>query len=160
MQSVFLLLYLDSDLLREVKTTPQVIDGNDLAFEGVALLIAEFAELVAVDTPFEGKGVLGEDGCCVFGIVANPLAVDLYLSSRNVEDDTFVITLAQISSLAQTDGGWQFFWHEVLQEESRRIHQDEWLGFRMTITDIIRISIAIQVESDMVSELSRRPNHI
>ena len=124
-----------------------VVDGGDNACNGVALLVAELAEEVAIKPPFKGERILGEDEVFVIVVIADPLAVDLYLSTRDVEDKTVIIALTQSNVLAPADSDRQTLWHQVFQEEARRIHQNQ--GLRL-----------IPVESDIVSEVCRRPDHI
>ena len=74
---------------------PLVIDHEDLAREGVALLVARLAEKVAVKSPLEGHGILGEEEVCVIVTVGDPLAIDEDLSARDVEDDAMIVALLQ-----------------------------------------------------------------
>ena len=121
---IILLSYLDGDLLREVEAVVFVVDDDHLAVECVALLVAELAEEAAVKPPFEGEGILGEDEVLVLVVVADPLTVDVHLSTWDVEDKTVIIALAQRNALTPANGSWQVLWCEVLHEEACRIHQD------------------------------------
>ena len=90
------LFYFNCDILGDVKGVVLVVDDDDLALKGVAWLVAEFAEVVGVgvETPFEGEGVLGEDGGLVILCEGYPFAVDLYLGTRDVENDAMIVALA------------------------------------------------------------------
>ena len=144
---IILLNYLDGDLLREVEAVVLVVDGDDLAVERVALLVTELAEKAAVKSPFKGEGILGEDGGFVVVVVADPLTVDLHFSARDIEDETVIIALAQRDALTPANGSRQILWREIFHEEACWIHQDQ--GLRL-----------IAVESDIVSEVCRRPDHL
>ena len=113
----------DADVLREVEAVPLVVNSNDLALHGVALLVAEFAEEVAVESPFESEGILGEDEVFVICVATNPLTIDLHLSTGNVEHEAVIVAFAESGGLAPTNRNWQVKWHEVLQEETGRIDE-------------------------------------
>ena len=138
-----LLFYSYGEVLGDGEAVPLVIDDEDVACEGNALLVAVLVEVGGVESPLEGHGVLGEDLRPVLGGKGEPLAVHFYLCTRDVEDDAMIITLLQGDGLAELNVSRQACGYQVFQEETSRIHELEWLGFRLTIHIVICISISI-----------------
>ena len=91
-----LLFYFDIEVVGDGETVPLVVDRKNLALDGVALLVAQFAEEVGIDSPLEGHGVLGEDEVFVIIGKGNPLAVNLDLGTRDVEDNAMIVALVYI----------------------------------------------------------------
>ena len=149
-----LLFYFDIEVVGDIEAVPLVVDRKNLALDGVTLLVAQFAEEVGIDPPLEGHGVLGEDEVFVFVAEGNPLAVDLYLGTRDVEDNAMIVALLQSDDLALFRGKGLCCRHQVLHEEARRVDQLERLSFWKAIISIVSISISIQIKSNMVCERS------
>lgn len=120
-------LYADGEVLGDVEAVPLVIDHEDLARKGVALLVAIPAEQVAVESPFEIHWVLGEDEVFVIVTEGCPLAVDEDFGARDIEDDAVIVALLQSDGFIGFDAVRQSQRHKVFLEEASRIHQDEWL---------------------------------
>ena len=116
------------EVLGEGEAMPLVIDREDVACEGVALLVGHLAEQVAVDSPLEGHGVLGLDEVLVFVAEGNPLAVYLDLCARDVEDNAMIVALIQYCAFILLDGQRLLCRHQVLHEEAGWIDELERLS--------------------------------
>ena len=94
------LLHLHADVCSDGETVPLVVDHEDVALDGVTLLVAQFAEEVGIDPPLESHGVLGEDEVLVFVAEGNPLAVYLDFSTWDVEDYAMIVALLKCCGLS------------------------------------------------------------
>ena len=152
------LFYSYGNVLGDAEAVPLVIDHEDGAADGVALLVAKFAEQVAVEPPLEGHGILGKDQVFVGIVVGEPLAVDENLGTRDIKDDAMIIVLAERSVISSADsrghGG-----HKVFDKETSRVHQDQWLTLWLIIDNVVCVTVSIQVKPDIVSKISRVSNH-
>ena len=96
---------------------PLVIDHEDRALDGVALLVAHLTEQVAVDSPLEGHGVLGLDDILVFVDEGNPLAVYLDLCAWDIEDNAMIVALIQYCGSILLNRQRLFCWHQVYNQD-------------------------------------------
>ena len=138
------LLHLHRDVLADGEAVPLVVDHEDAALHGVARLVAHLAELVGVHSPLEVHGVLGLDSILVLVGEGCPLAVDLYLGTRNIEDHTMIVARSEIQCFSLLHRQQLFRGHQVLHEEPGRIDELE--------------RLCLSVESDIVSKTGRS-NH-
>ena len=65
---------------------PLIVDNEDGACDGVALLVAVFAEEVAVQSPLESHGVLGLNEGGILTVEGCPHAINLYLDGFTTEE--------------------------------------------------------------------------
>lgn len=133
------LFHTDGDVRGDVEAVPLVIDGDDLAGDGVARLVAEFAEQCAVEPPFQGHGVLGLDQVGVLRIATDPLSVDFDLRAGDVKYYAVVITSFKCYGAGGADASRKVCRHQIFLEEAGRIHQNQ--------------RLVLSIEPDMVSEV-------
>ena len=133
----------DADVFDDVQPVPLVVHHDDLALQGFPSVIAHLLAEVAVESPLQFEGVLCQDERFVGIAVGDPLAVNLHLCARDVEDDALVVALAEQCCTCGFYRGGETRWHEVFLEKARRIDELEWLSFWLTFIGVISISISI-----------------
>ena len=74
------------------EAVPLVIGGKNLALDGLACGVAQFAEDGAVEPPFHLHGVMGEDAVFVFFAEDEPLSVDQYLGAWDIKNHSLVVS--------------------------------------------------------------------
>ena len=107
------------DCHRDLKpqAAPIVVHGDDLALDGLSGGIAISLEKVAVETPFQGHRVLGEDDVPVLVVEGNPLTVNFDLGAGDAEQDALVLALVERDCLSSGDGRRKGLRDEVFLDE-------------------------------------------
>ena len=121
----------DADVFDDVQPVPLVVHHDDFALEGMAGGVTVFLGKFAVDSPLQVEGILGFDEFRVRVAVGNPLAVNLHLCARDVEDDALVVALAERCCACSFHRGGKIGRHAIFLEKSCRI--DEVKGLSLTI---------------------------
>ena len=122
---------IDAELLGDVQPVPFVIHHDDFSCHGLLGAISHLLAAFAVESPLQGQRVLGFDLCLVGIAVGNPLSIHLHLCTRDVEDDTLVVALAERDGGVALGRSGEFCRHEIFQEESSWI--DEMKGLCLSV---------------------------
>ena len=113
-----------------VQTLPLVIDADDGAFDGL-VGVAELPEEFAVESPFEGEGVLALDAVGICLVVGNPLALDEHFRAGDCEHHALVVAFFELRHFARLDFLGKVFRQAILPEVAGGVDELQGLTFRL-----------------------------